>query len=119
MSWLLIIVAALHALFSFCELYPWSFPILLRKLSEKHLKGHPWSAPQQTLVTTIVHNAGIYNAILAGGLLWAAFAGGSGLDVARILLIGAVVAGMFGTVTLRSWLTAFQAGLAIFALAVV
>jgi uncharacterized membrane protein len=57
-------------------------------------------------VATIVHNAGIYNAILAGGLLYAAYAGDPAGDVARVLLAGAVVAGMFGTLTLRSWLTA-------------
>ena len=62
-----------------------------------------------SLVATIVHNAGIYNAILAGGLFWAAWIGDPARDVARLLLIGAVVAGAFGTATLKSPLTALQA----------
>jgi uncharacterized membrane protein len=45
--------------------------------SFQRCKGTKWTELQQPLVATIVHNAGIYNAILAGGLLWAAFAGES------------------------------------------
>jgi uncharacterized membrane protein len=64
---------------------------------------------QQKLVANIVHNAGIYNAIIAGGLFWSAFRGESATDVAHVLLIGAAVAGVFGTATLKSPLTAIQA----------
>ena len=109
MKWLLIGIAALHAVFMLCELFPWPAPVLLRIVSKKLPAGEQWTEAQGTLVATIVHNAGIYNAILAGGLLYAAYAGDPAGDVARVLLAGAVVAGMFGTLTLRSWLTAFQA----------
>jgi uncharacterized membrane protein len=119
MKWFLIGVAALHVVFMFCELYPWSFPILLRKASEKRLKGYEWKDPPLALVATIVHNAGIYNAILAGGLFWAAFAGDAARDVARVLLIGAAVAGIFGTATLKSPFTALQALLGIIGLALI
>ena len=56
-----------------------------------------------------MHNAGVYNGILAGGLLWAALTGESANDVARVLLAGAAVAGLFGTVTMKSVPTAVQA----------
>jgi uncharacterized membrane protein len=69
-----------------------------------------------------VQNAGIYNGILAGGLLWAALAFDPALAVdpawyvARVLLAGAAVAGIFGTVTLKSPVTAGQALLGIIGL---
>jgi uncharacterized membrane protein len=123
MKWYLLAVAGLHALFMVCELFPWRFPILLgivsRKLPAVHprpdLAGHDaspmraWTLEQQPMVATIVRNAGIYNAILAGGLFWAALQPDPHRDVARVLLAGAVVAGVFGTATLRSPLTALQA----------
>lgn len=113
-SWFLIGVAALHALFMVCELFPWRLPVLLRKASRKlpnlpEPEGGPFTGAQQRLVANIVHNAGIYNAILAGGLLWAAFNGDSASDVARVLLAGVAVAGVFGTATLKSPITAIQA----------
>jgi hypothetical protein len=109
MKWFLFGVAALHAAFMLCELFPWSFPLLLRILSKKLPTGQGWTDCQQALVATIVHNAGIYNAVLAGGLLWAAYAGDPAQDVAIVFLAGATVAGVFGTVTLRSPVTALQA----------
>jgi putative membrane protein len=109
-SWFLIGVGLLHTVFMFCELLPWSLPVLLRLLAKKRLAaGEEFTSAQQTLVATIVHNAGIYNGIVAGGLFWAAFAGDSATDIARVLLIGAGVAGVFGTTTLKSPLTAVQA----------
>lgn len=118
----LIVVAAVHAIFMLCELFPWSSPLLLRVVSKKlpdlppdvrEPAGRKWSTRQKPLVATIVQNAGIYNGIVAGGLLWAAMAGDAGRDVARVLLAGAAVAGIFGTATLKSPVTAVQAILGI------
>jgi uncharacterized membrane protein len=109
MNWFLIVAAILHTAFILCELFPWSIPILLQLLIKKRLLEEPLTHAQQSMVATIVHNAGIYNSILAGGLFWAAYVGDSAVDVAQVLLIGAVVAGVFGTVTLKSPLTALQA----------
>lgn len=63
-----------------------------------------------------MHNAGIYNGILAGGLFWAAYAGLAATDVALVMLVGAVVAGIFGTATLKSPATALQAAVGIIGL---
>lgn len=111
--------AALHAFFMVCELFPWSTPLSLQLASgtlPKLPASHPLTADQETvfaarqrLTATAVHNAGIYNGIVAGGLLWAALAGTSAIDVAWVMLIGATVAGVFGTVTLKSGVTAAQA----------
>lgn len=109
MNWIIAVVAALHAIFCLSEIFPWPFPILLQKISEKHLREQTWGVAQQKLVVSIVQNAGIYNGILAGGLFWAAYAGDEALDTARVLLIGAIVAGIFGALTLKSWPSAVQA----------
>jgi uncharacterized membrane protein len=113
-SWFLLGVAALHALFMICELFPRRLPILLRIVSKKlpELSGAEkgqFTDAQRKLVANIVRNTGVYNAIVAGGLFWAAFGGESATDVARVLLVGAAVAGVFGTATLKSPITAVQA----------
>jgi uncharacterized membrane protein len=109
MNWFLILAAMLHVAFMLCELFPWSLPVLLRIAVKRLPEDKQFTSAQQSLVATIVHNAGIYNSILAGGLFWSAISGDSAADVARVLLIGAVVAGVFGTATLKSPLTALQA----------
>lgn len=107
----IIAVAVLHAGFMVAELYPWENPFLLQVVSKKLPDGEKLSANQTRLVATIVKNAGIYNAILAGGLTWVAYTSdtSSAVAVAKVLLIGAGVAGLFGTLTLQSPLTAIQA----------
>ena len=119
MTWFLLGVALLHALFMALELFPWGTPFLLDRLSRQRLADEPFTRRQRDLVATIVHNAGIYNGILAAGLVWAALTGDSARDVARVLLAGAAVAGLFGTVTMRSAPTAVQAGLGIIGLLII
>ena len=80
------------------------------------LVGHAQPGPQQDLVATIVHNAGIYNGILAGGLFWAARQGASASDVAQVLLAGALVAGIFGAITMKSWVPGLQAAVGLIGL---
>lgn len=109
MNTYLIGAAVLHAIFMFAELFPWRLPALLRIVSKGLPKGEPFTYAQQALVATIVHNAGIYNGILAGGLFWAALYGDPTMEVARVMLVGALVAGVFGTATMKSPVTALQA----------
>ena len=103
----MLVAGLLHAGFLFAEMFPWSNPYLLRRVSPNFLGTASFSVCELRLVSLIVHNAGIYNGIVAGGLFWAASGKGS-LDVARVMLIGAVVAGVFGAATI-SPLTAVQA----------
>lgn len=109
MSWFLIGAAVLHLFFMAAELFPWSLPVLLRAASKKLPDGEPFTDAQGKLVATIVHNAAIYNGIVAGGLLWAALGVDSATSVARVMLMGAAAAGAFGTATLKSPVTAVQA----------
>jgi uncharacterized membrane protein len=106
----IIAVAALHGAFMLAEFFPWENPYLLKAVSQKLPEGESLSVVQRKLVATIVHNAGIYNAILAGGLAWAASTSNlpSATGVSEVLLIGAGVASLFGTLTLKSPLTAIQ-----------
>jgi uncharacterized membrane protein len=93
------------------ELLPTKNPKLLQILSTKLPKEESLSDAQTKLVVKIVQNAGIYNGIIAGGLLWSLFVGdrSAAASVAQVLLVGAGVAGVFGTLTLKSSLTAIQA----------
>jgi len=109
MFWFLIAAAMLHVVFLIAELFPWPLPVLLRLVSKKLPSSEPFTQAQRNLVATIVHNAGIYNGIVAGGLLFAAFGGASAIGVARVMFAGAAVAGLFGTMTLKSPITAVQA----------
>jgi len=117
MKAVLLVAGLLHAGFVFAEMYPWSNPLLLSVVSRKRKLpqlpkdlapgGGYFTDQQQLLLAGIVHNAGIYNAILAGGFLWATCPGVS-TDVARVMLIGAVIAGIFGAVTLKTWVPGLQ-----------
>ena len=109
MNFFLIGVGLLHVLFMLAELFPWRLPALRRIASKRLPKDEPFTSAQQALVATIVHNAGIYNGIVAGGLLWAGFREPSANEVARVMLSGAYAAGIFGTATLKSPVTALQA----------
>jgi hypothetical protein len=109
MSWFLIGVAAFHVLFMIAELFLWPLQVLLRLVSRKLPKVEAFTDSQQKLVTTIVYNAGIYIGIAAGGLFWAAFGGNSASGVASVMITGAAFAGLFGTATLKSPVTAVQA----------
>jgi putative membrane protein len=118
-KWFLFAVALLHAAFMVLELFPWRSPLLLAVVSKKLPDADRFTPNQRQLVATIVHNAGIYNGILAGGLWWAAMIGEPADDVARVLLAGAAAAGIFGTVTMKSAATALQAALGIVGLLIV
>jgi len=111
MKYVLIGAALLHAFFLLAEFFPWQLPSLLRIASKNLPKDERFTHAQQTLVVTIVHNAGIYNGILAGGFFWAALRGDLATDLALVMLLGAFVAGAFGTATMKSPMTAVQAGI--------
>jgi uncharacterized membrane protein len=119
MLWLwLWICAVVHGLFTLAELYPWSFPKALALASAPVEKTAPFAPAQKDLVAAVVHNAGVYNAIVAGGFAWAAVLWSGhhvepAVELARVLFSGVAVAGVFGWATLKSKLAAGQAFLGI------
>ena len=116
MHYVLFVVGFLHLLFMLCEIFPWSEPLLLRVASRELAAIEPLYSSQRELVATIVHNAGVYNGIVAGGLFWAAFGGPEVLPVAEVMLVGAIAAGTFGTLTLKSPVAMLQAVLGVIGL---
>ena len=119
MSWTasqfaLVIVGGLHAIIMIGELYPWECPFIMGKVLES--KGLHLSDNDAHFVSTVVHNAGIYNGIVALSLFAAAKAGTLPIQIA--LLAGGIIAGLFGFATLTK-ITIVQAILSALALAVV
>ena len=110
MKVVLIVAGIIHALFMIAELFPWGIPALLGIVTKSLPDDQAFQPKQQKLVATIVHNAGIYNGILAGGMFWAAAVGGPpATELARVMFCGALAAGVFGAVTLKSVVPAVQA----------
>lgn len=102
----LLVVAFLHVFFMLAELFPWHLSIALKKTKRDLGDADKLSSGQSEAVANILRNAGIYNGIVASGLFYAAHTGNR--DFALVLLIGVFVAGIFGTITLRSGLCLFQ-----------
>ena len=98
-STLLWAVVAAHAAFVFGELYPWGNPQILQK--QGSALGFP-SAEAALPAAMIVHNAGLYNAFLTIGLIWSILAVRSAFQLRIFFLSCAIVAGIFGTVTLAT-----------------
>lgn len=109
MQLFLMIAAMLHASFMITELFPWSRPVVLRLTSRRLPAGESLTPAQENLVSGVIHNAGIYNGIVAGGLLFAVFEGAAGMKVAEVMFAGATVAGIFGAITLKSKVPLIQA----------
>lgn len=113
MTILLLALALLHLGFMLAELFPWATPFAVKQTLNRLPPAESLSPVQTKLIASVVRNVAIYNGIVAGGLFYAAAAGASAIDVARVLLIGAAAAGIFGTVTLKSVLPALQALIAL------
>jgi uncharacterized membrane protein len=104
MSWTIsqiavFLVGLLHLCFMLGELFPWHRPMIMEVVLKKR---QPMSFGQKEtfLVASIVHNAAIYNGILASGLFATLGRGADSFVIQLTLLAGAVVAGLFGCATL-------------------
>jgi Protein of unknown function (DUF1304) len=123
MSWTLPQVAIfsiglLHVLFMLGELLPWDCPLIMVLVLKKWRQPLSLGPNEKNLVSAIVHNAGIYNGIAAAGL-FAAFCWGPNAFLVQVaLLIGGIVAGVFGAATLTRG-TILQAILGAIALVIV
>ena len=109
-------IGLLHALFMVGELYPWESPLIMALVLKKWPDPLDLSPNDSHFVSMVVHNAGIYNGIVAVALLVAAARGRNALPVQVALLAGGVVAGVFGAATLTP-ATILQAVLGAIALA--
>ena len=112
------LIGVLHVLFMIGELYPWRAPVIMRLVLRKWPRQLDLSANDQHLVAMVVHNAGVYNGIVAAGLFTAAWIGPNAYYAQVALLAGGIVAGLVGFATL-SKATILQAILGAIALAIV
>jgi uncharacterized membrane protein len=109
-------IAVLHVLFMVGELFPWESPLIMAAVVEKWPYPLDLSPNDSHFAAMVVHNAGIYNGIVAVGLFVAASRGRSALPVQVALLAGGIVAGLFGAATL-TFATILQAVVGAIALA--
>lgn len=101
-------IALLHLVFMAGELLPWGAPKIMKVVLGKWPRTLDLSVNDRHLVAMIVHNAGVYNGIVAAGLFATLWAGAGSHVVQMALLGGGMVAGLVGSATL-SWATVLQA----------
>ncbi len=86
-------VALVQIAIAVVEVFLWNAPSV-------HGRLH-FTAAEARKVAPIVANAGLYNAFLAAGLIWALLSGVERPAVAVFFLSCVIVAGVFGAVTLK------------------
>lgn len=111
-------IGVLHSLFMVGELYPWESPLIMALVLKKWPDPLDLSPNDSHFVSMVVHNAGIYNGIVAIALFVTASRGRNAVPVQVALLAGGIAAGLFGASTLTS-ATIVQAILGAIALAVI
>lgn len=104
------LVAALHIYFMILEMFLWQ--------TDFGLKTFSMTAESAAQTSVLAKNQGLYNGILAAGLIWSFFL--DNLDFQRMLriylLTSIVVAGVFGALTAKPTILLFQALPALLAL---
>lgn len=106
---LIAIVALLHLGFMIVEMFLWDHPFGRKRFG---------MSPEQSAATRVLAaNQGLYNGLLAAGLLWALVS--DRLDLKLFFLTCIVVAGIYGGMTAKRSILFLQALPAALALAVV
>jgi len=111
-------IGVLHSVFMVGELYPWESPLIMGVVLKKWPDPLDLSPNDSHFVSMVVHNAGIYNGIVAIALFVTAARAPNAVAVQVALLAGGIAAGLFGAATLTAG-TIVQAVLGAIALAVV
>jgi uncharacterized membrane protein len=93
-------IGVLHVLFMLGELFPWNRPIIMGVVLGKWRRPLNLGPNETQLLSSVVHNAGIYNGIVASGLFATFWLGPSAFLIQVVLLTGGIVAGLFGAATL-------------------
>ena len=113
-----VLIGVVHVAFMIGELYPWEKPRIMEVVLKKWDPHLELSEDEHHFAAMVVHNAGIYNGIVAVGLFAAAWLGQPAHAAQVALLAGGIVAGLFGYATLTK-ATIVQAVLGAIALGVV
>jgi putative membrane protein len=105
-------VALVHVTFAVVEILFWKHPLVHTRLG--------YSDAEARKVAPIVANAGLYNGFVAAGLIWGLLPHGDVAPIAIFFLACVIVAGVFGTATLKTLVPlVLQSGLGVAALVVV
>jgi len=95
---LLGLVALAHVGFMAIEMFPWNRPFVFDLVG----LGFDPRLDNEVAAAPIVHNAGLYNGFIAAGVVWSMSTDGPAFHLRLFFLICALVAGLFGAVTLKS-----------------
>lgn len=95
------LIGLLHVLFMLGELLPWGSPAIMHTVLKKWPEEPKPTQNPPRVLPMVVHNAGIYNGIVAAALFAAAIVGPSAFLIHIVLLSGGIVAGVFGALTMR------------------
>lgn len=105
------IVALLHIYFLVLEMFLWQKPVGMRTF------GH--SREQAAITSTLAANQGLYNGILAAGIIWGMLLGEDGTHIKLFFLISILIAGIYGGFTASRKILYVQALPALIALLLV
>jgi len=103
------LVIALHISFLILETFFWSTPLVQKRL--------PVDLTPEEMSKKLAANMGLYNGFLAIGLVWGLLASEGSFSIKIFFLLCAIVAGIFGGLTVKRSIFFFQAVPAILALA--
>ena len=95
-----ILIGLLHVIFMLGELFPWNRPLIMALVLKKWPRDMQLSPEQNHFVSNMVHHAGVYNGILAGGLFITTCLGPQAFLFQVALLAGGIVVALFGAMTL-------------------
>ena len=102
------LVAVLHVYFLVLEMFLWDKPFGLRTFG--------LTQEFATASKTLAANQGLYNGFLAAGLAWGICLGAAGASVKVFFLACAIVAGVYGAITVNRKILFVQAVPAVVAL---
>jgi putative membrane protein len=104
------LVVALHIGFLILEMFLWPTPLVQERL--------PALKPEE-MTKKLAANMGLYNGFIAAGLVWSLLASEGSFSIKLFFLSCAIVAGIFGGLTVKRSIFFFQAVPAIIALVLV
>ena len=93
--WLVGLVAFVQSVIAAIEIFLWNIESVHRRLN--------FDAAEARKMAGVVANAGLYNAFLAGGLIWGLNDASDGHRIEVFFLSCVAIAGLFGAPTLKKW----------------
>ena len=93
---LTLFVGILHIFIAIVEMVFWSKPKIYTRLDR-----FKFTSQEAAKIAPIVANAGLYNAFIGVGLIWAVLCMGGEIRITSFFLVCVIIAGVFGGITLK------------------